>query len=88
MELNSIDDVRSNLEELWGRQLATEFAVKVLIDSHPARDYLIRLWDATSPSFLDHLMDKRPFVDGPIVREKVLAQLANYRGLLDTPPPL
>jgi|GEM_PF-4744659 len=88
MDLNSIDDAHSNLEELWGRQLATEFAVRALIDSHLARRYLIRLWDAISPSFLDHLMDKRPLVDGPIVREKVLAQLANYRGLLDTPAPL
>lgn len=88
MELNSIDDVRSNLEELWGRQLATEFALKILIDSHPAREHLKRLWDGTVHNFVDHLMVQKTFVDGPIVQEQVLNQLANYRGLLDTPPPI
>lgn len=49
MELNSIDDVRSNLEEIWGRQLATEFAVKVL--TLALRTAVVALLPATGHPF-------------------------------------
>lgn len=78
MELKTIDDVQAHLEELWGRQLATEFALKVVMDTHPNRAALQRLWAIGLGHFVDSLMEFPVFAESEFVREKALAQLANY----------
>lgn len=82
MELKTVGDVQVHLEELWGRQLATEFAVKILIDSHPDRAKASQVWDQALAYFVDHLMEFPVFAESELVREKAHDQLANYGGLL------
>jgi hypothetical protein len=78
MELKTIDDVQRHLEELWGRQLATEFALKVVMENHPNPQALRTSWDAALSHFVDNLMEFPVFAESELAQEKATGQLANY----------
>lgn len=75
-------DPWSVIAQQAGKIGALEFAVKLLIMTHPDREFLRSRWDMTLPAAIDWISEKGIF-QYPEYRNSLMANLADMRQQLE-----
>jgi hypothetical protein len=85
--MNELEELKQSHSRLCGRLTANEFAIKLLIATHPDKDLLKALWNQWLHENIDIWMNHQGYSSNDALRAGIHDQLAALAGFLDFPFP-